>query len=168
MTDLVTPDEFRAALGRFASGVTVITVETHERVVHGMTANAFCSVSLHPPLALVCIDRLAETYLHLWERREFGVSILKEEQEALSEFFADPERNPDAAYRLGVEYRRMQRGTYVLKDALGNLDCSVVSAYEAGDHTIFVGEVREVSLGEGVPLLYFRGRYRVCDIRQER
>jgi len=168
MADLVTPDEFRAALGRFASGVTVITVETSEGVVHGMTANAFCSVSLRPPLVLVCVDHLAETYLHLRERGEFGVSILKEEQEALSEFFADPERNPDAAYRLGVEYRQMRRGTYVLKDALGNLDCSVVSAYEAGDHTIFVAEVREVSVGEGAPLLYFRGRYRVCDIRQER
>ena len=93
MTDLVTPDEFRAALGRFASGVTVITVETADGEVHGMTASAFCSVSLRPPLVLVCIDHLAETYLHIRERRQFGVSVLKEEQEALSEFFADPERN---------------------------------------------------------------------------
>ncbi len=167
MADLVTPDEFRAALGRFASGVTVITVETVEGVVHGMTANAFCSVSLRPPLVLVCVDHLAETYLHLRERGQFGVSILKEEQEALSEFFADPERNPDAGYRLGIEYRQMKRGTYVLKDALGNLDCAVVNAYEAGDHTIFVGEVKEVSLGEGAPLLYFRGRYRVGEITRE-
>src|SRR5271157_5777993 len=67
MTDLVTPDEFRAALGRFATGVTVITVETAKGEVHGMTASAFCSVSLRPPLVLVCIDHLAETYLHLRE-----------------------------------------------------------------------------------------------------
>ena len=167
MGDSVTPQEFRAALGRFATGITVITVETAKDEVHGMTASAFCSVSLRPPLVLVCIDHLAETYLHVRERRQFGVSVLKEEQEALSEFFADPERNPDAGYRLGIEYRRMKRGTPVLKDALANLDCSVVNAYEAGDHTIFVGEVREITVGEGAPLLYFRGRYRICAIPQE-
>src|SRR5450755_3322333 len=154
MVEPVTPDAFRAALGRFASGVTVITVETPEAEVHGMTANAFCSVSLHPPLVLVCVDHLAETYLHLRERGRFGVSMLKEEQEALSEFFADPERNPDGAYRLGIEYRPMKSGMPVLKDALANLDCAVVGAHGAGDHTIFIGEVKELALGEGFPLLY--------------
>jgi flavin reductase (DIM6/NTAB) family NADH-FMN oxidoreductase RutF len=166
MTDLVTPDEFRAALGRFASGVTVISVETPAGEVHGMTANAFCSVSLRPPLVLVCIDHLAETYLHIRERRQFGVSVLKEEQEALSEFFADPERSHDAAYRLGIQYRPMRSGTPVLQNALANLDCSVVNAYEGGDHTIFVGEVREVIVAEGSPLLYFRGRYGICGVPQ--
>jgi flavin reductase (DIM6/NTAB) family NADH-FMN oxidoreductase RutF len=159
MNKLVTPDEFRAALGRFASGVTVITVETADGGVHGMTANAFCSVSLQPPLVLVCIDHLAETYLRVRERGEFGVSVLKEDQEALSEFFADPERNPDAAYRLGIRYRKLKSGTPILEDALANLDCRVTDAHAAGDHTIFVGEVREIILGEGSPLLYFRGRY---------
>lgn len=167
MPDLVTSDEFRAALGRFATGVTVITVETANREIHGMTASAFCSVSLRPPLVLVCVDRLAETYLHLHERHQFGVSILREEQEALSEFFADPERNPDAAYRLGIKYHPMKSGIPVLDNALGNLDCSVVSAHEAGDHTIFVGAVREVIVDEGAPLLYFRGRYRMCAVPQE-
>jgi flavin reductase (DIM6/NTAB) family NADH-FMN oxidoreductase RutF len=167
MPEPITPDEFRAALGRFASGVTVITVETAEGDVHGMTANAFCSVSLHPPLVLVCVDHLAETYLHLSERGRFGVSVLKEEQEALSEFFADPERNPDAAYRLGIKYRPMKSGIPVLEDALANLDCTVVGAHSAGDHTIFVGEVKEIALGEGTPLLYFRGRYGLDGVRQE-
>ena len=153
MPEPVTPDAFRTALGRFASGVTVITVETAEGAVHGMTANAFCSVSLQPPLVLVCIDHLAETYLHLRERGQFGVSVLKQEQEALSEFFADTERNPDAAYRL---------------DALANLDCTVVGAHAAGDHTIFVGEVKEIGWGEGTPLLYFRGRYGLDGVPQER
>jgi flavin reductase ActVB len=159
MNDLVTPDEFRSALGRFATGVTVITVNTSEGDVHGMTANSFCSVSLRPPLILVCVDQLAETYLHLHERGQFGVSVLKENQEALSEFFADPERNPDAAYRLGIHYRKLGNGTPVLEDALANLDCRITTAHTAGDHTIFVAEVREVVLGEGNPLLYFRGRY---------
>ena len=156
---LVTPDEFRAALSRFVTGVTVITVETAEGEVHGMTANAFCSVSLRPPLVLVCVDHLAETYLHLRERGEFGVSMLKADQDALSEYFADPERNPDSARRLRIGYRKMKSGRPVLENALANLDCRIVDAHEAGDHTIFVAEVREVVLGEGEPLLYFRGRY---------
>lgn len=159
MQELVTPDEFRAALGRFASGVTVITVVTDGGRVHGMTANAFCSVSLRPPLVLVCVDHLAETYLHLRERGRFGVSVLKEGQEAVSEHFADPERNPDAAYRLGVRYGKMKSGIPILLDVLANLDCRILGAHDAGDHTIFVAEVREVRLAEGAPLLYFRGRY---------
>src|SRR5271165_2924937 len=163
----ITPQEFRAALGRFTSGVTVITVETPSGDVHGMTASSFCSVSLQPPLVLVCIDHLAETYLHLRERGRFGVSILKDEHEALSEFFADPERNPDAARRLDIHYKQMKSGIPVLTDALASLDCSVVQAHAAGDHTIFVGEVKEVSLSEGFPLLYFRGRYGVGSDRQE-
>lgn len=165
MSELVTPDEFRAALGRFATGVTVITVETATDGVHGMTANAFCSVSLRPPLVLVCIDHLAETYLRVRERGEFGVSVLKTDQEALSEFFADPERNPDAAFRLGIRYRRMKSGTPALEDALAALDCRVVSAHIAGDHSIFVGEVREVAVTEGTPLLYFRGQYGMNGLR---
>jgi flavin reductase (DIM6/NTAB) family NADH-FMN oxidoreductase RutF len=159
MQEPVTPEEFRAALGRFASGITVITVDTAEGHTHGMTASAFCSVSLHPPLVLVCVDHLAETYLHLREHEKFGVSVLKEGQEAISEFFADPERNPDAAFRLGIRYRPMKSGMPVLEEALANLDCRVVDAHGAGDHEIFIAEVREVSLGEGTPLLYFRGRY---------
>jgi flavin reductase (DIM6/NTAB) family NADH-FMN oxidoreductase RutF len=155
----VSPDQFRAALGRFASGVTVITVPTGDGGVHGMTASAFCSVSLRPPLVLVCVDHLAETYLHLRERCCFGVSILKEDQEALSEFFSDPERNPDAAYRLGITYKKMESGMPVLGDALAQIDCAVVESYPAGDHSIFVGQVNEISVHEGTPLLYFRGRY---------
>jgi len=155
----VTPDQFRAALGRFASGITVITVPTTEGDVHGMTASAFCSVSLRPPLVLVCVDHLAETYLHLRERCCFGVSVLKQEQEALSEFFADPERNPDAAYRLGILYKKMESGMPVLADALAQIDCTVVEAYPAGDHSIFVGQVNEIAVQDGNPLLYFRGRY---------
>ena len=155
----ITAQDFRAALSRFASGVTVLTVEKGEEGVHGMTASAFCSVSLRPPLVLVCVDHLAEMYLHLTELTNFGVSILKQEQEALSEFFADPERNPEAAYRLGIEYHRMQSGTPVLRNCLANLDCSIVAAHLAGDHTIFVGGVKEALVFDGEPLLYFRGRY---------
>jgi flavin reductase (DIM6/NTAB) family NADH-FMN oxidoreductase RutF len=152
-------EEFRAALGRFASGVTVITVPTVDGSVHGMTASAFCSVSLRPPLVLVCVDHLAETYLHLRDRCCFGVSVLREDQEALSEFFADPERNPDAADRLGIAYRTMDSGMPVLAEALAQLDCTVIDSHPSGDHSIFVGQVNQVVLGDGAPLIYFRGRY---------
>ena len=158
----ISPEQFRATLGRFASGVTVITVPTGDGGVHGMTASAFCSVSLRPPLVLVCVDHLAETYLHMREHCCFGVSVLKQEQEALSEFFADPERNPDAAYRLGVAYKKMASGMPVLAEALAQMDCAVVDSHPAGDHSIFVGQVNEVVLGEGEPLIYFRGRYGVA------
>jgi len=107
----------------------------------------------------VCVDHLAETYLHLRERCCFGVSVLKQEHEALSEFFADPERNPETGRRLGIRYRNMSSGMPVLADALAQIDCSVVEAHPAGDHSIFVGQVNEVFLGEGIPLLHFRGRY---------
>ena len=157
----VSPEEFRAALSRFASGVTVITVPTADGGVHGMTASAFCSVSLRPPLVLVCVDHLAETYLHLRDRCCFGVSVLKREQEAVSEFFAAPERSPDAGHRLGVRYRNMSSGMPVLEEALAQIDCTVVEAHPAGDHSIFVGQVNEVVLGDGHPLLHFRGRYGV-------
>jgi len=165
-SSLVTPQEFRAALGRFASGITVVTVKTAEGEVHGMTASSFCSVSLRPPLVLVCIDHLAETYLHVRESGRFGVSILREEQESLSEFFADPERNPDAARRLAIHYSQMKSGTPVVADTLANLDCTVVRAHLAGDHTIFVAEVQEVAVAEGVPLVYFRGRYAATQLPQ--
>lgn len=124
-----------------------------------MTASSFCSVSLRPPLVLVCVDHLAETYLHLRERGRFGVSILREDQEAISEFFADPERNPESARRLNIAYSYMTSGMAVVADTLANLDCEVVQAHAAGDHTIFVGEVKELVVAEGSPLLYFRGRY---------
>ena len=164
----VSPKDFRAALSRFSSGVTVITVQTATGEVHGMTASSFCAVSLRPPLVLVCVDHLAETYLHLRERGQFGVSILREDQEALSEFFADPERNPDAARRLDIRYLPMRSGTQVLADTLATLDCAVVQSHPAGDHTIFVGEVKEVCVAEGAPLVYFRGRYGAHRDREQR
>ena len=148
MEELVTADEFRRRWDALPAASPCITVETAEGGVHGMTANAFCSVSLRPPLVLVCVDQLAETYLHLRERGRFGVSILKEDQEALSEFFADPERNPDAAYRLGIEYETMKSGTPVLEGCSGAIWTARWSAsHPAGDHTIFVGEVNEVVAG---------------------
>ena len=85
----VTPTEFRSALGSFATGVTVITVDS-EGEVHGMTANAFSSVSLDPPLVLVCVDHRARTHAHLHARKRFGVNVLAQDQRIISEYYARP------------------------------------------------------------------------------
>lgn len=155
--------QFRRALGHFATGVTVITVASDAGAVHGMTANAFCSVSLTPPLVLVCVDHKAHTRPLLKQHRRFGVNILREEQEKLARFFAAPDQDPADAARLSVRYHWSKRGTPLLEDCLGQLDCALLATHEAGDHTIFVAEVQEATIHQGPPLLFYHGRYRRLD-----
>ena len=154
------PADFRKAMGSFATGVTVITVD-YEGEVHGMTANAFASVSLDPMLVLVCVDHKARTHTHLHARKRFGVNVLAENQRAVSEYYADP--NPDHRYaerEARARFDRTQHGTPVLHGALAYLECRLHTAQDAGDHTIFIAEVEDVVVRAGDPLLYFRGEYR--------
>ncbi len=156
----VSQAEFRKAMGSFATGVTVITVD-YEGEVHGMTANAFASVSLDPTLVLVCVDHKARTHTHLHARKRFGVNVLAENQRAVSEYYADP--NPDHRYaerEARARFDRTQHGTPVLHGALAYLECRLHTAQDAGDHTIFIAEVEDVVVRAGDPLLYFRGEYR--------
>jgi flavin reductase (DIM6/NTAB) family NADH-FMN oxidoreductase RutF len=156
----VSQAEFRKAMGSFATGVTVITVD-YEGEVHGMTANAFASVSLDPMLVLVCVDHKARTHTHLHARKRFGVNVLAENQRAVSEYYADP--NPDHRYaerEAKARFDRTQHGTPVLHGALAYLECRLHTAQDAGDHTIFIAEVEDVVVRAGDPLLYFRGEYR--------
>jgi flavin reductase (DIM6/NTAB) family NADH-FMN oxidoreductase RutF len=156
----VTQAEFRKAMGSFATGVTVITVDC-EGEVHGMTANAFTSVSLDPLLVLVCVDHRARTHAHLTARKRFGVNVLAENQRAVSQYYADPSpTHQHAEQEAGARFDRTQHGTPVLHDALAYLECRLHSAQDAGDHTIFIAEVEDVVVREGDPLLYFRGEYR--------
>ena len=151
----IDPDEFRAVLGRFATGVTVLTARDTEGRDHGMTVSAFCSASLAPPLVLACIDRSADMYDVLRKATHFGISILAEGQEALSRRFAELE-----AGRLdGIGYTRAESGVVLLDDALGHMECRRVDRYDAGDHAICVGEVGWASSHKGMPLLYYRGGY---------
>jgi flavin reductase (DIM6/NTAB) family NADH-FMN oxidoreductase RutF len=155
-------DQFRKIMGKFATGVTVITVyrdAAHDGPVHGMTANAFCSVSLEPMLVLVCVDHKARMRGLLYDRMRFGVSILGENQQPVSDLFARPEQDPDTAARLGVSFQRTARGTPLLAGCLATLECRVVAAHEAGDHTVFIGEVEEGTMNDGRPLLFASGRY---------
>jgi flavin reductase (DIM6/NTAB) family NADH-FMN oxidoreductase RutF len=156
----VSPAQFRRALGCFATGVTVITVD-YEGEVHGMTANAFTSVSLNPQLILVCVDHKARTHAHLHARKRFGVNILSADQRRISEYYANASREHDHAEEAaGARFDRTAHGTPVLHGALAYLECRLQSAQDAGDHTIFIAEVEDVVLREGDPLLYFRGQYR--------
>jgi flavin reductase len=155
----VTQAEFRRALGSFATGVTVITVD-YEGEVHGMTANAFASVSLEPLLVLVCVDQKARTHAHLQAKKRFGVNVLAESQRAISEYYARPIRTHERAEQeAGARFERTTHGTPVLQGALAYLECRLHTAQEAGDHTIFIAEVEHVRVREGDPLLFYRGRY---------
>jgi flavin reductase (DIM6/NTAB) family NADH-FMN oxidoreductase RutF len=152
--------DFRKAMGSFATGVTVITVD-HEGEVHGMTANAFTSVSLDPLLVLVCVDRRARTHAHLHAKKRFGVNVLAEDQRPISEYYAlASATHQNAEQEAGARFDRTNHGTPVLHGALAYLECRLHSAQDAGDHTIFIAEVEDVVVREGNPLLYFRGNYR--------
>jgi flavin reductase (DIM6/NTAB) family NADH-FMN oxidoreductase RutF len=146
------PREFRTALGRFATGVTVITTE-HGGRPHGMTANAFVSVSLQPPLVLVSVDHRARMHRLLSLTRRYGVSILAEHQEAVSNHFAGHE-----VEGLHVSFVRRHRMP-VLEDAVARLVASVVTARTAGDHTLYVGRVEYLDWSDRRPLLFYAGQY---------
>jgi len=163
----VKPTEFRKALGCFATGITVITLD-YEGEVHGMTANAFTSVSLDPMLVLVCVDRRARTHAHLHAKKRFGVNVLAQNQRSISEYYARPARTHDrAAEEAGASFEHTKHGTPVLCGALAYLECRLHTAQDAGDHTIFIAEVEEVVLREGEPLLYFQSAYRGIGARVE-
>lgn len=155
----ITQAEFREAMGCFATGVTIITMDDGGRV-HGMTANAFASVSLDPPLVLVCVDQKAQTHAHLHAKKRFGVNVLAEGQQAISEHYSDPGRVPQEFVKAGASFERTAHGTPVLQQALAYLECRLHSAQAAGDHTIFIAEVEDLVVRKGDPLLFFRGQYK--------
>jgi flavin reductase (DIM6/NTAB) family NADH-FMN oxidoreductase RutF len=159
-TPPLTAPEFRKALGQFATGLTVVTAEREPGLVHGMTANSFTSVSLDPLLILVCVDQRAKMLSLLHKKKRFGISVLKQGQEAISEYFAKGEQSAEAEQRLSIRYRWTPGGVPVLEGTLLHLTCNVIASHVAGDHTIFVGEVEDAAIHDGEPLLYFRGEYR--------
>ncbi len=153
------PSDFRKAMGCFATGVTIVTVD-QDGEVHGMTANAFCSVSLDPVLVLVCVDQRARTHAHLHARKRFGINILRSDQQAVSEYYARSTESHQHAEEAGASFERTAHGTPVLRGGLAYLECRLHSTQQAGDHTIFIAEVEDVVVREGEPLLFFRGQYR--------
>ncbi len=147
---------FRATLGRFASGITIITARDADGRDVGMTVSAFSSLSLTPPLVLVCIDNAASVAPVLEHCETFAVNILSDDQEALSRRFAERELDRFE----GVAMTRGELGLALLDGALANLECRVTARQAGGDHTILIGEVKAAYVREGHPLLYYRGGYR--------
>ena len=151
----VTPDEFRSVLGRFPSGVTVVTTKDRDGSDEGMTVSAFCSVSLDPPLVLICVEKTASAYNALTTAPGFVVNILSASQEQIARRFAIV----DIDRFEGVGYSRSPNGLAVLDDVLGVIECATFAMHDAGDHTIIVGKVEAARAQSGTPLLYYRGGY---------
>ena len=151
--------DFRRALGQFATGVTVVTVESTPGRVHGMTANSFTSVSLEPPLISVCVAEHAHLLPLLKEKRFFGINVLKEEQQHLSEFFACADQPQKDEANMNVRFVWSPQNIPLMDSVLCQIACRLHATHVAGDHTIVVGEVLTAALYPGKPLLFFRGDY---------
>jgi len=147
--------ELRRVMGCFATGVTVITTRDQTGRPYGLTANAVTSLSLEPPLLLICVDRKAETFPHFFDSKIFVLNILAEDQEDISRRFA----KTGGDKFTGVRYRIGRLDTPILEGTLGHVECRIIETLEGGDHVIHVGEVEEADAGEGRPLLFFRGKY---------
>ena len=152
---MIDSDTFRSVLGRFASGVTIVTARDEAGTDHGMTVSAFCSLSLEPPMVLLCVDHAASMHDLLLGHPRFGISILSSGQEDVSRRFAAEE---DDRFD-GIAYTRGEAGVVLLDDAVAHLECAVTQHYDAGDHTVFLAAVERAAPREGRPLLYYRGGY---------
>ena len=149
-------NELRRIMGHFATGVTVITTVSKDAAPFGLTANAFMSVSLEPPLLLISVDKKAESYPHFEQSRVFTINILRDDQEGLSRRFAVSGGNKFE----GIAYRRGANNVPILEDTLAHIECRLYASYDGGDHTLYLGEILEAETREGKPLLFYRGGYR--------
>lgn len=157
----ITSEDFRAALGSFATGVTVVTTSGEEHA-YGMTANAFSSVSLDPPLILVCTRLLSEGTEHIQRNGVFAVNILAADQEPLSRYFASRDRPRGRDAFREVDHRTAATGSPILKGVAAHLDCRLHSSYEVGDHQVIIGEVLGLEVDrQQAPLLFHGGAYRL-------
>ena len=142
-------------MGRFASGVTVVTATDDAGSAYGMTVSAFASVSLQPPLVVVCIDHAASLHDTLTNAPYFAVNILASTQEPIARRFADT----GAHGFEGIGYRNGDNGVPILNDVLAFVECRRVSSETAGDHTVIIGETVATSMRDARPLLYYRGGF---------
>jgi flavin reductase (DIM6/NTAB) family NADH-FMN oxidoreductase RutF len=149
---MIDAKDFRQALGRFATGVTIVTVE-HEGHIRGITVSAFMSLSLEPPLVAICIDKNAQAHLPLLHAKRYGVSVLASDQTSISNHFAGMPSLEDDPFTIVQDMP-------VIADALATIICTVDATHDTGDHTLFVGRVTHLEWREDAePLLYYRGRY---------
>ncbi len=153
----VTADEFRRACGRFATGVTIASVLDSRGTPHGLTVSSFTSVSLHPPLVLICLGHAVTIIDHFRHSRFFGINVLAETQRELSDRFA--RKGLDRFNEL--DWLRGETGVPLLPGVLANIECEIRDRFTSGDHDIFVGEMVNAVVFEGEPLIYFGSRYRL-------
>jgi flavin reductase (DIM6/NTAB) family NADH-FMN oxidoreductase RutF len=153
----VAANEFRIACGHFATGVAIVTMSNHAGESHGLTANSFTSVSLDPPLILVCVEKTISSYPAMVEAEGFLVNILTDQQEELARRFA----TPDIDKFDGVEFGFGAFGAARIPGCLAYVAARRHSQLDGGDHTIFIGEATATELGSGLPLVFYRGMYGV-------
>ena len=153
---MVGSDDFRRVLSHFTTGVTIVTTCDGDGRPTGLTVSAFCSVSLDPPLVLVCVDHKAQSFPALRDHGRFAVNILSSDQEAVSRRFATSKILDKFE---GVAHTMSELGLPLVVGALAHLECVTVSTHVEGDHTIFIGRVERAGAPGGEPLLYFKGRY---------
>ncbi|WP_399498498.1 flavin reductase family protein [Streptomyces sp. P17] len=152
----VTPEEFRAAMGRFPSGVVVVTTRCQDGTPRGFTASSFCSVSLEPPMVLVCLANSADSATSFARCDRFAVSVLSPVHRSLAERFATKGADKFASGGL----RLSPGGLPTVERALSELDCVAHARHPAGDHTVLIGRVTGVRLGEGAPMVYYDRSFR--------
>jgi 4-nitrophenol 2-monooxygenase / 4-nitrocatechol 4-monooxygenase, reductase component len=147
------PEDFRRLIGRFTTGVTVVTT-LHRGVRYGTTASALSSVSLEPPTLLICMNRSSATGQAIAGSGHFAVNVLGEDQGAIARHFA--QKGSDFN---GHATEPGRRGSPLLADALAIFECRVTDAVEAGTHTVMIGAVEDAHGGDGMPLAYFSGQF---------
>jgi flavin reductase (DIM6/NTAB) family NADH-FMN oxidoreductase RutF len=152
----IAASQYRRACALFATGITVITTVDESGRPHGMTVNSFSSVSLDPPLVLICVDLKNAILGHFMTSAWFAVNVLEERQEAISRRFSSPSENRFH----GIEWAPGESGAPLLAGVLAQMQCALTKTFEIGDHAVLVGEVRHASYREGRPLLYFNSAYR--------
>ena len=164
MTTRESLDTFRRACSRFATGITIATVRDTTGTPHGLTVNSFTSVSLDPPLVLICLDHNASVLDCFRTASHFAINVLSEDQQDLSNRFAT--RGQDRFD--GLSWTPGAAGVPLLPDTLAWFECRKVNTIPAGDHDIFIGEVEELGVHEGSPLLYYASRYRTIAPEERR
>jgi flavin reductase (DIM6/NTAB) family NADH-FMN oxidoreductase RutF len=152
---VVSPDLFRRACALFPTGVAVLTTRAWDGTPHGLTVNAFCSLSLTPPLVLVAIDRVCSLLETFEKSGHFAVNFLSSEQRHLSVRFSEL---PEGRFS-GVPWTPGSEGAALIEGAIGSVECRTKNIIEAGDHKALIGEVIAATVGEGDPLVFFRSGY---------
>ncbi|MEO5857688.1 MAG: flavin reductase family protein [Pyrinomonadaceae bacterium] len=152
----VSSADFRSALSRFASGVTVVTTKDATEKPFGITVSAFCSVSLDPPLVLICIEKTTGSHHAFEQSGRFTVNILSSNETNISDHFASLIEDKFA----GVDHAVDEHGIPILSGSIATLQCKLFRALDGGDHSIFLGEVEHVIVRDAEPLIYYKGGYR--------